>query len=587
IRIQYIHRKAKQNITMQHILFSWFDYILFITMMGLSAIIGIYFGLFKKQNTTIDYLQGGKTMKVFPIAMSLAASTVSGVALIGIPAEIYMFGTQYWMMVISIILVGLAGNFIYLPVFYRLQVTSVFEYLEMRFDKKLRTAASLIFTFMNIIALPAMMYASSLAFNQVTGINLHVTALFMFLLCIFYTTIGGVKAVVWADTLQFAVTLSTFFCLLIMGTISVGGLSIIWERAKGGDRLHFFNMDFDPTARVTFWNVITGNFFMWSSIVTVNQGTVQRFLAVPTYKASQRTLIIFVVFTIITKCISCFSGLIVYAKYYNCDPLTAGFIKKPDQIIPFYVMDTSKQLPGLGGLFVAGLCTTALSSVSTFLNAVSGTIYRDFVEPFMPTTTSERKASNILKLITLIVGLISTGLIFLVEKVGSILRLAITACGITAGPVLGVFTMGMLLPIVNRKGAISGLLGSVMFIVFVTVGNQIYIWNGAIKELLKPLNTRGCNFTQPISTVLVENITMFAQEEPFWLFRISFYNYVPMGTILTIIIGLTVSWFSESKFDPPCNPDLLSPWIHRFLPKSSFAASYDLAEEEKLNINPK
>ncbi|KAF2897890.1 hypothetical protein ILUMI_08285 [Ignelater luminosus] len=286
-----------------------------------------------------------------------------------------------------------------------------------------------------------------------------------------------------------------------MRTISVGGLSVIWERAKDGDRLQFFNMDFDPTARATFWNVVTGNFFIWTSLVTVNQGTMQRFLAVPTYEASQITLIIFVEFTIITKCISCFSGLIVYAKYYNCGPLTAGFIKKLDKIIPFYVMDTSKQLPGLSGLFVAGLYTTALSTVSTFLNAVSGTIYRDFVEPFMPTTKSERKALNILKLITLTVGLISTGLIFLVEEVGSILRLAVTA------PVLGVFTMGMLLPMINSKGAIGGLLGSIMFTLFVTVGNQIYIWNGAIKDHFNPLNTCGCNLTQPINTVHIGNIT--------------------------------------------------------------------------------
>lgn len=58
---------------MQHILFSWFDYALFLTMMVLSAIIGIYFGFFQKQDTTKDYLHGGKKMKVFPVAMSLVA----------------------------------------------------------------------------------------------------------------------------------------------------------------------------------------------------------------------------------------------------------------------------------------------------------------------------------------------------------------------------------------------------------------------------------------------------------------------------------------------------------------------------------
>lgn len=84
----------------------------------------------------------------------------------GIPAEVYMYGTQYWMMIISVVLMGFAANFIYLPVFYKLQVTSIFEYLEMRFDKRLRNVTSMIFTSMNVIGLPIMIYVPSLVFNQ-------------------------------------------------------------------------------------------------------------------------------------------------------------------------------------------------------------------------------------------------------------------------------------------------------------------------------------------------------------------------------------------------------------------------------------
>lgn len=91
------------------------------------------------------------------------------------------------------------------------------------------------------------------------------------------------------------------------------------------------------------------------------------------------------------------------------------------------------------------------STLSTILNALSGIIYKDFVDPFMPATTSERKASNIMKLITLVVGVVCTGLIFIMEKLGTILQLLLTLSGITGGPVLGLFTMGVLLPTVNTK----------------------------------------------------------------------------------------------------------------------------------------
>lgn len=73
-----------------------------------------------------------------------------------------------------------------------------------------------------------------------------------------------------------------------------------------------------------------------------------------------RTLGIYALFTLITKAICCFSGLIIYAKYHDCDPLSAGYMKRPDQILPYYVMDVAGQISGLSGLFVAGLFSTAL-----------------------------------------------------------------------------------------------------------------------------------------------------------------------------------------------------------------------------------
>ncbi|KAF2892442.1 hypothetical protein ILUMI_13727, partial [Ignelater luminosus] len=571
---------------MQQIGFSWFDFVLFIITIGLSAAIGIYFGFFKKQNTTKDYLHGGKKMKVFPVAMSLAASSVSGVALIGVPAEIYLFGTQFSIMVISIIIMGFIVNFIYLPVFHKLQIVSIFEYLELRFDKKVRSSTSVLYVVASMIGLPLIVYAPSLALNHVTGFNLHVTALFMSLLCIFYTSIGGVKAVVWTDTLQFTITLTTFFCVLVMGTISAGGLSVIWERAREGDRLEFFNMDLDPTTRSTFWSVMIGNLFLWTLYVGVSQGTLQRFLAVPTYRDSQKVLIVLIAFTIITKLIGSFSGLIVYAKYYDCDPYTAGLMKNPDQIIPFYVMDVATQLPGLGGLFVAGLFTTALSTLSTLLNALSGIIYKDLVDPFMPATTSERKASNIMKLITLIIGLLGTGLIFIVERLGTILEILLTVTGIIGGPVLGLFTMGVLLPTVNTKGALTGVFSSIACMLFIAGGHQRLVWNGIIKTVFKSLETYGCNitFNATINSIATQNVTMSSQEEPFWLFKISFYYYVFMGTIISMVIGQIVSWIFRSKDDQPVSADFLSPCIHRFLSKSAFETRYCSVEKEMLKV---
>jgi Na+/proline symporter len=109
-------------------LFGWLDYSMFGSMLFVSAVIGIYFGCFgTRQSTKNEYLLGNKTMSVFPIAMSLTASHISGITLLGAPSEMYTFGTQYWMMCLAACIVCSVVAVAYMPVFYTLQLTSTYE----------------------------------------------------------------------------------------------------------------------------------------------------------------------------------------------------------------------------------------------------------------------------------------------------------------------------------------------------------------------------------------------------------------------------------------------------------------------------
>jgi solute carrier family 5 (sodium-coupled monocarboxylate transporter), member 8/12 len=208
----------------------------------IPALIGIYFGFISKtkQNNTKEYLLGGKSMNFFPIATSLIASHISGITLMSIPAEMYANGTQYAVMVIPAIVVGIALTFIYLPVFYELQLTSSFQYLEMRFDKSVRNVASFIYAISIIIFVPIIVYVPALAFSQVSGINLHVITFVTSLICVFYTTVGGLKAVVWTDTLQFLLMIGAIVCVIALGLQTTGGFQNVWEAAERGGRLTFF-----------------------------------------------------------------------------------------------------------------------------------------------------------------------------------------------------------------------------------------------------------------------------------------------------------------------------------------------------------
>lgn len=104
------------------------DYTVFAVMLLVSAGIGVYFGFFSNsENTTDEYLLGGKRMKTIPIAISLIASQLSGIAIMTIPAELYSFGLTYFFMVLSVVLVYPIMCWVIVPVFYNNNISNCYE----------------------------------------------------------------------------------------------------------------------------------------------------------------------------------------------------------------------------------------------------------------------------------------------------------------------------------------------------------------------------------------------------------------------------------------------------------------------------
>jgi sodium-coupled monocarboxylate transporter 8/12 len=130
--------------------------------------------------------------------------------------------------------------YVYLPVFYNLQIVSTYEYLERRFDNRTRLFASFLYAISVLLYLPIVVYIPALAFSAATGINVHFITPVVCGICIFYTTIGGLKAVVWTDTLQFTVTVGAIATVSVLGVKSAGGFMEVWNKALEGERLDIF-----------------------------------------------------------------------------------------------------------------------------------------------------------------------------------------------------------------------------------------------------------------------------------------------------------------------------------------------------------
>lgn len=331
--------------------FDAWDYTVLITILVISAAIGIYYRLSGgKQKTTQEYLMADQSMSVFTVAFSLMASFMSAISLLGVSNESYQFGMMFCAINLAYVLSTPFAAYGFLPVFYRMRTTSVYEYLERRFGHSMRLVASISFTVQMTLYMGIVLYAPALALEAVTGIS-HITAIFMIgLVCTFYSTLGGLKAVLITDVFQSLLMFAGIYCVIIVAAIKAGGLGPIWQAARETGRLDLTAVTLDPTVRHTWWSCVIGGMITYLSLYGVNQTQVQRLLSVKDLKSAQKSLW----WTLpILHCLSLstlFSGLAMYYYYRNCDPVLEGRIKTRDQLMPLFAIDTMGKRPSQGGI---------------------------------------------------------------------------------------------------------------------------------------------------------------------------------------------------------------------------------------------
>lgn len=193
----------------------------------------------------------------------------------------------------------------------------------------------------------------------------------------------------------------------------------------------------------------------WLQTNAVSQNMIQRYLALPTLRAGQTALWIFIGGVITLMLLCSYNGLLIYATYQHCDPLTTRLARAKDQLLPLFVMDILGTMPGLSGFFIAGVFSAALSSLSTCLNSMSAVVLEDFFKPFVKRPLSNRAVNWIMRSVVVGVGVLCVALVSVVEKMGTVLQLTMSLEAITNGPLMGIFAMGILMPWIN--GNVSAL----------------------------------------------------------------------------------------------------------------------------------
>ena len=191
-----------------------------------------------------------KYLTSIKVALSLTATSLSAITMMGSPSEYYYYGSTYAWVAMADVVACVIAAFIYLPIYYNLGLTSIYEYLDMRFGPtsrlfltgkcatKVQTARILvIFLTQSILYNGLVVYAPALAMNQVAGLDINVAIIVVGCVCIFYTSLGGMKAVIWTDVYQSVWMLSGFLAVIISAAIDFEGFGNVFDINRNNGRL--------------------------------------------------------------------------------------------------------------------------------------------------------------------------------------------------------------------------------------------------------------------------------------------------------------------------------------------------------------
>lgn len=219
--------------------FSIYDYVIVIGMLVISLGIGVFYGFFDKSSSgsATDFMLGTE-MSIFPVTLSLTTSFITAIELLGNPSEIFFNGAQFSLIVISMILVIPFAVKVFYPIYDNMKLTSCYEYLGMRFGKELRIFGGLLYVIQMCFYTSVSVLAPAIAISKATGLNTRLAIVLIYVVCIFYSSQGGLKAVVIADTFQACVLFVSLILILVIGTyLQEGGIGEIFKVARESDRL--------------------------------------------------------------------------------------------------------------------------------------------------------------------------------------------------------------------------------------------------------------------------------------------------------------------------------------------------------------
>lgn len=467
-----------------------------IFLIYMLAIVGFGVSFSFRKRTASDFTTGGGRLPAWAIGMSIFATFVSSISFLALPGNAFSGNWNGFVFSLSIPLAAWIAVKYFVPLYRKLKSESAYFYLEQRFGAWARIYASICYLLTQLARMGAIMYLLALPMNALLGWSIPSIIIVTGISVVIYSMWGGIEAVIWTDAVQGIILIGG--ALACLGVIFFGmpeGPSSIFSIANEADKfsLGSFKLDFTTS---TFWMILVYGLFINLQNFGIDQSYVQRYLTAKSEAEAKKSTWLGSLLYVPVSLVFFFIGTALFA-YYQAQPelLPAGMAG--DKVFPYFIVN---QLPvGVTGLLIASIFAAGMSTVSTSINSSATVILSDHFRKYIHPNPSEKLSLRVLRLSSLIMGLLSivVGLAF--NGVNSALEAWWALSSIFSGGILGLFLLGLLSKAKNPQAIFAVILG-VLVIGWMSL-STILIQNGMSETFANPLHTN--------MTIVMGTLTIF------------------------------------------------------------------------------
>lgn len=461
------------NVAMDKRLLQPIDWALIGFYLIFTAAIGYYY--YRKDKLSkdnADFFLGGRNIPWWAAGVSLYATGTSAISYIATPAK--SFATNWLYLANNVVgMVGIIFVAVWIvPLIRRLNLMSVYHYLEMRFHPYIRVLASGLAIVLQLGGrMSIVLFLPSLAMSAVTGISVTQAILVMGVVTILYTALGGMKAVIWTDFIQVIVMLGgAFVAFGFIVTHVDGGLGEMFRTAMADDKLRTFDWDFNLT-QATVWGFILLN-ILGVLVYPQDQVMMQRVLSTKSDKEAGRSVLTLAAIVVPGNLAFFGIGTALYV-YYKQHPANLNPLLSIDSTFPQFI---AAELPaGVTGLIIAGIFAASMSTLSSCINSVATLVSVDFYERYAKKPT-QKKSLAIAEVTTVVAGLIGIGTALVLAKanIQSALDTSLALGGVLGGGFAGCYALGIFTKRSNWQGTMIGVAVSLVLTLYVWTQNAVH-----------------------------------------------------------------------------------------------------------------